>query len=489
MHLDLKTIFLSYLLSNCAITLVILPLWLSHRKQYCGMHLWVIDFLLQMMGNAFFVLYGQIPDALSILLRNTVIILGNMLLIIGLLKFYTIRPVYKFHLILLSVYILSITYFTLMEDSVTIRALLFCSVLGIQMTQIVILIHFRININFRNVAWPISATAAFSVILLIVRMTLTILHPMHGDFFDSAQIFVGYWLLAMQIISILLIISLFYAVTSRLALELRNNQEKLEQRVEERTQQLIESEKLAVIGRLAGGIAHEVNNPNQVIALNLPHVRRGIQALQSVADPIRYAKQSIGTISLHDYLHELLSAFDDMTTASDRIGRIAHDLKQHVSPEEKKCIVDINEVVTTSFNLTRKYREKHTSKTGCLIAKQQLFVKGYTHRLEQVIINILNNAAESLPDCSKAIHVETLYCDGNAIVRISDEGKGICPQDLPQITTPFYTTRRQEGGTGLGLWVALQIIKDHGGEIRFQSTTGNGTVVSIELPIYKENES
>jgi polar amino acid transport system substrate-binding protein len=105
--------------------------------------------------------------------------------------------------------------------------------------------------------------------------------------------------------------------------------------------------------------------------------------------------------------------------------------------------------------------------------------------LEQVVVNLLLNACQALPDRERGIVVATFLDPGcrQVVLEVRDEGVGIAAEHLPQLTDPFFTTRREQGGTGLGLWISAAIVEEHGGALSFRSRPGEGTVVTLTLPL------
>jgi polar amino acid transport system substrate-binding protein len=116
-------------------------------------------------------------------------------------------------------------------------------------------------------------------------------------------------------------------------------------------------------------------------------------------------------------------------------------------------------------------------------------VLGNAQRLEQVIINLIQNACESLTNADQALTVSTGWDPGNQQVTlvVIDQGRGMDPEVLPRITEPFFTTRPDRGGTGLGLSIAASIIKEHHGTLTFSSTPGQGTTATVSLPQMPEH--
>ena len=118
-------------------------------------------------------------------------------------------------------------------------------------------------------------------------------------------------------------------------------------------------------------------------------------------------------------------------------------------------------------------------------------MRGNAQRIEQVVVNLLLNACEALPDPERAVRVATEHDRDAGVVRIAvrDEGVGIPPEHLARLTDPFFTTKRDQGGTGLGLSVSAAIVKEHGGTLEFRSPPGAGTTVVLSLPTAAEERA
>jgi len=118
-------------------------------------------------------------------------------------------------------------------------------------------------------------------------------------------------------------------------------------------------------------------------------------------------------------------------------------------------------------------------------------LQGHVQRLEQVVVNLLMNACQSLPERHRCIVVKTGRLPGSPSIylEVKDEGRGITAKDLPHVTDPFFTTRRDSGGTGLGLSISARIIKEHGGRLDVVSTPGQGTTVRVILPPFNEEKA
>jgi C4-dicarboxylate-specific signal transduction histidine kinase len=152
---------------------------------------------------------------------------------------------------------------------------------------------------------------------------------------------------------------------------------------------------------------------------------------------------------------------------------------------ELSQLVDVNEVVRSALVLVNNQIRKSTRRFSVAHADGLPAVRGNSQLLEQVVINLVQNACEALTDRRQALAISTAHDPGarDVVVTIHDEGVGIPPEKLPHIMDPFYTTKRASGGTGLGLSVSATIVKDHGGTLSFASAPGTGTTVTLRLPV------
>ena len=250
----------------------------------------------------------------------------------------------------------------------------------------------------------------------------------------------------------------------------------------------IHNARLASIGEMATGVAHDINNPNNAIktaATLLSHVWDDAMPLFREY----YREQgdfSLGGLSFAtegDALAELISGIKDN---SRRIETIVGNLKQlgrgdHGILNEE---VDINSVLRDAVRVLGSSVSTFTDHWRMDLAEQLPRVKGNISQLEQVFINIMLNALQSLPDKAHGVLVES-FADNekmNVLIRVTDQGTGIAIDNIPMVTEPFFTTRLERGGTGLGLSISQTIIKNHQGSIHIESSLDKGTVVTIEIP-------
>lgn len=251
--------------------------------------------------------------------------------------------------------------------------------------------------------------------------------------------------------------------------------------------------RLASLGELAAGMAHEINNPNGLILLNLPLI------IDCFGDALRELETTgnepeLGGLDFTRVRSEVPELLLEVQQAARRIKRIVDDLKDFVRQErsDDAATVDLNEVVRAAVRLLANPIKTVTDHFALRLAEELPPVRGSFQRLEQVVVNLVMNACQALPDRQRRLQLSTADTPhtGEVLLLVEDEGVGIEPADLPHLTDPFFTTRRDQGGTGLGLSVSARIVREHNGRLEFNSTPGRGTIVTLRLPaVAKEQPS
>jgi len=269
---------------------------------------------------------------------------------------------------------------------------------------------------------------------------------------------------------------------------LQKERQQLEALAEQQRQQLIQAGKMVALGTLVTGVAHEINNPNNNILLNSTLLIEAWESIEPVLDAHFEANDDfiVGGLSYEEMRDGIPALFAGIYDGSQRIKRIVSDLKDFArqdAAEMNQCI-DVNVAVQTALALSAHLVKKSTSALTVELAESLPSVDGNGQRLEQVLVNLIHNACQGLDHCEQSIYVTTQYHskDKTVEIRIKDEGCGMPEEILDRIMDPFFTTRRDEGGTGLGLSVSAGIIEEHEGVLRFESKPGKGTTAIIILP-------
>lgn len=261
------------------------------------------------------------------------------------------------------------------------------------------------------------------------------------------------------------------------------------------TEEAIRTSRLASLGELAAGIAHEINNPNALIVLNAELVQKSCAAAAPILQE-HYKHNGdfpLGVLNFSEMRHELPLLFEEMLESANRIKRIVNDLKDF-SRNDTPLLdesVDMNEVAQAAVRLLGNSIKNSTDRFQTEYADSLPIVKGNFQRIEQVVINLIMNACQSLISKTNAVKVRTYYDSENNrnCLVVQDEGRGIDQEIMPYITDPFFTTKRESGGTGLGLSVTSRIVQDHGGILDFHSPLGRGTTVTLALPAVLAQEA
>jgi PAS domain S-box-containing protein len=273
-----------------------------------------------------------------------------------------------------------------------------------------------------------------------------------------------------------------------------SGRKRVEEKARTQRQQLQQADKMISLGLLVSGVAHEINNPNSIALLNVPILARSWESVKPILDDF-YEENgdfSIAGIEYSTMRNQIPRICMELDESAVRIKQIVVELKDYARQETSGQMeeVKINDVVKSAVRLTSNTIQKRTRRFVTHYAKEELMVQGNKQRLSQVVINLIQNSLEALEDSEKSLSISTRYnetVDGVEIA-ISDEGTGIAPEDLQQVTDPFFTTKRTMGGTGLGLSVSAGIVKEHNGLMNFSSEIGVGTQVVIVFPAIHNKE-
>ncbi len=244
----------------------------------------------------------------------------------------------------------------------------------------------------------------------------------------------------------------------------------VESQLEHQKNLTMHNSRLAMIGQLAAGVGHEINNPLQIIMGHL-----------SLAKD-QYQKMSNNNPSL-----DLNPRFEKMATALTRIANIVKGLRTFARSDDAQISVFnlsdlIQETVDLLFDI---YRKEEVSLIFNGPRREEL-IEGNRGRIHQVIMNLIANAKDATEDCSdKKIEISLMPNGEFLTIVIADNGKGIPEELRDKIFEPFFTTKDVNKGTGIGLSLVSTIVKEHGGELHLESTPGKGSKFYISLPFKK----
>jgi len=277
-------------------------------------------------------------------------------------------------------------------------------------------------------------------------------------------------------------------------LEHRNAELARQKREMQRLQaQVFQTEKMASLGQMAAGVAHELNNPAGFIYSNIDLLKVYIERLKScladydrlalpaeIAERIRSIKKEIDYENL---VAELGSILSDCYVGAERIRDVVQNLRLFSRLDDAAVTrVDLNEGIEATIRLLSVYY-----KSGRIRLVREYgeipHVNCYAAQLNQVWMNLLVNAAQAVKSAEGEVRISTRCTDRTVIVEISDTGAGISADKLSRIFDPFFTTKPVGEGTGLGLSISHGIVERHGGTIEVESAPGRGTTFTISLPI------
>lgn len=253
--------------------------------------------------------------------------------------------------------------------------------------------------------------------------------------------------------------------------------------------QLLQADKMTSLGILVAGVAHEINNPTGLILHNLSTLKRIYETADSILEE-RYQQEGdffIGGIPYSMLREESPRIFSEMEDGANRITQIINDLKDFSRKDSKSLSepASLNDIVTTSIRLLESSFKKQNTLVKLDLAMNLPKFMGNSPRIQQVVINLLLNASQAGAGDKVELSVMTLLSkkDNELIFCVEDDGIGIEKEKLDFLTDPFYTTKRETGGTGLGLFISQRIVDEHGGRLVYDSEPGKGTAVYMYLPL------
>jgi PAS domain S-box-containing protein len=252
--------------------------------------------------------------------------------------------------------------------------------------------------------------------------------------------------------------------------------------------QLIHANRMSSLGMIVSGVAHEVNNPNNLVMFNAPMILSAWDDARPVLDAFlrENGDFSLGGLPYSEMREVVPSLATGISDASLRIKAIVENLKDFARQDnpDRRAPVQVNDVVRLAVSILNHEILHTTHHFEVAYGKDLPPVMGSSQRLEQVVINLLNNSLQSLSSNRQGIRVTTRLAPetGKVEVCVEDEGAGMSPKVLARIKEPFFSTRLENGGLGLGVSICRSIVQEHGGTLEFDSEEGKGTRAVVRLP-------
>jgi len=250
---------------------------------------------------------------------------------------------------------------------------------------------------------------------------------------------------------------------------------------------LYQAQKMKALGTLVSGVAHEINNPTNLIMLNI-HLFKGLwQDLLPLLTELTASdpKRKFGGLPvnyLEENLHLLIA---DTEMAVTRIAEIVKNLKEFYSRSSvsDKVPLDINAAVTNARKLTQTMLRKSGIELRTDMAPDLPKINANLQSVEQILMNMIINAGEAIEHGDGRVTVKTAQDGGDRVlITVADNGKGIAPDMFDSLFDPFVTNKQESGGTGLGLSVTYSLVQAHNGHIRFRNLPGGGAEFAVSFP-------
>jgi PAS domain S-box-containing protein len=260
-------------------------------------------------------------------------------------------------------------------------------------------------------------------------------------------------------------------------------------------EELFRAEKMAALGQIIAGVAHEINNPNNFVHFNLPILRRYLDAIRPLVEERLAFQPDLQLLGMPAaaFLADVDRLIDNMQHGSKRITGLVAELKNYVRSQEgeERRPGSVETVIEHVMTLVGKQVRKMVKRLEVEVASPLPRVVMNAGQIEQVLINLLINAGQAADKEDSRVTLVARAAAGEVDgleLAVSDNGCGIAPGIAPHIFDPFFTTKEREGGTGLGLAIVQRIVGEHGGTVEVRSEEKVGSTFRVVLPALREVE-
>lgn len=382
--LDIRSILITLLFIFLSTSIIILFCWQRLKTGFNGLGLIFTDHVLRTVALFLMLLRGIIPDFFSIVVANLTLISSFSFLLAGLQQIFNNKIWFKSAVILNSIFLISILSFTYAYPSLTLRTVGIYSINTVQCFLFCQFLSSRKLYHQCHMVRPVSSLFFLFAFASATRVAVALIEKTEGDFMAIKSIGT-YWILIYLVLEILITFAILLLLISMQHEEILQNQKNLHQLVKKRTEQLIQSEKLATLGTLSAGIAHEINNPNNFILMNTELLTRGFNAICCLLPPVKSGVNiHIGNMSYDDFVARIPQIIHDINDGAKRIEHIVSDLKDYTRPPSaSNTKFDLSSAASTAAHLNKSLLKKHTKSFHLNLCNESAVVHGDKQKIEQ----------------------------------------------------------------------------------------------------------
>ncbi len=272
-------------------------------------------------------------------------------------------------------------------------------------------------------------------------------------------------------------------------------EKRIAREAEYRLQQIVQTDRLASLGKVVAGVAHEINNPNSFITYNIPLLEETWQIFEPILTDYAasHPEWRKSDMTIDEFCQDMSEIIQAIKIGSERINRVVSNLKDFARLDETPYAkpVQVNEVIEKTLSIVGSQVSKYVTRPELNLAGNLPEIQGHAQKLEQVVANLVVNAVYAIPDKETGrLSITTRYIERlkSVLIEIEDNGSGMKTGVVERIFEPFFTTRRDAGGTGLGLSVSYGLIQEHNGIIGVLSRPGLGTRFTVFLPVDRDTK-